>query len=201
MVRGIPFVVSAPSGAGKSTLIRELLRRVGGLVFSVSHTTRPARQGEVAGGDYHFVDRATFERMVEAGEFAEWAEVHGNLYGTTFSAIRGELEAGRDVVLDIDVQGALQIEQRLEGAVLIFVIPPSWEELLRRIESRASDAPEVIARRMANARKEFELLPRYRYVVVNENVEDAVADLAAIVRAERCSRPRWNAAVERLATG
>ncbi len=186
MADGILFVISAPSGAGKSTLIRRLRERVDGLGFSVSHTTRPPRAGETDGVEYHFVSRAEFERMADAGAFAEWAEVHGNLYGTSFAALEAETSRGRDVLLDIDVQGALALVDRVPGAVLVFVAPPSPGELRRRIESRALDAPEVIERRLAAARTEMAAAGRYDYLVVNDDLETAADELAAIVRAERC---------------
>lgn len=198
MPQGIPIVVSAPSGAGKSTLIRELLARVEGLEFSVSHTTRPPRAGDVEGVDYHFVDRARFEQMVEEDAFAEWAEVHGHLYGTSFRAIEALLAEGRDVVLDIDVQGALQIADKMSGTVLIFVMPPSWEELRRRIDSRGLDARKDIERRMENARRELIQARRYQYLVVNDDVGRASRDLASIVRAERCRISRRSGDLNRL---
>ncbi len=194
MAQGIAFVISAPSGAGKSTLIRELRRRVQGLGFSVSHTSRPPRPGEVDGEDYHFVDRERFREMIAAGMFAEHAEVHGNLYGTSFGGVRDRLAEGQDLVLDIDVQGALQIVGAIREAVLIFVIPPCWGELRRRLETRGADAPEIIARRLENARAELTAAGNYHYVVVNEDLESAVRELGCIVTAERCrTARRWEA--------
>ncbi|GAB4252630.1 guanylate kinase [Deferrisoma sp.] len=198
MAQGLVLVVSAPSGAGKSTLIRRLRDAMPELGYSVSHTTRPPRPGERDGVDYHFVDQATFEAMRDRGEFAEWAEVHGNLYGTALTELRAAAEAGRDIVLDIDVQGALQVAERLPDAVLVFVLPPSWEELRRRLVERGQDSPEVIERRLANARSEVAVAPRYHYVVVNDDVDRCLGDLVAVVRAERCRPARRREALERL---
>lgn len=175
-----------------------LRERVGHLGFSISHTTRAPRRGDVDGVQYHFVDRAAFEALAREGGFAEWAEVHGNLYGTSFEALEAELAKGGDVLLDIDVQGALQIADKVEGAVLIFVLPPSWEELRRRLETRGLDAPEVVERRVANARGEVAYAPRYRYLVANEDLDRALEELASIVRAERCRTERRMALVGKL---
>jgi len=196
--QGLVLVISAPSGAGKSTLIRRLREAMPGLGYSVSHTTRPPRPGERDGVEYHFVDRATFEAMRDGGEFAEWAEVHGNLYGTALTELRTAAEAGQDLVLDIDVQGALQVAQRLPHAVLVFVLPPSWEELRRRLVERGQDSPEVIERRLANARREVSVAPRYDYVVVNDDVDRCLGELVAVVRAERCRPVRQREALDRL---
>jgi guanylate kinase len=200
MRSGIPFVISAPSGVGKSTLIRELRSRLPDLGFSVSHTTRLPRDGEQAGADYHFVDRSTFERMIETGEFVEWAPVHLDLYGTSLAAVEEQLRGGRDVILDIDVQGALQVADRMPGAVLTFVLPPSWEELRRRLETRALDAPEAIAQRLENARGEVNRAACYHYLVVNRDLGRAVDDLVAIVHAERCRTCRGRAGLDLLLT-
>jgi len=183
--RGLPLVISAPSGAGKSTLIRRLCEADPGLGFSVSHTTRPQRQGERDGVDYHFVDEATFRRLAEGGAFVEWAEVHRNLYGTSFTALEEPLAQGRDVILDIDVQGALQLEERLPDALLIFIRPPSLEELRRRLEARGTDRPEVMERRLHNAAGELRQAHHYPHVVVNDQVERAVAELQTIILAAR----------------
>jgi len=190
MPAGIPLVISAPSGAGKSTLVRELRRRVEGLGFSVSHTTRPPRAGETDGVEYHFVDRPAFEAMIGRGAFAEWAEVHGNLYGTSLGALQERLSQGVDVILDIDVQGALQLAEEVPEAVLVFVLPPSWAELRRRLQGRGSDEAAVVDRRLANARGELEEALRYDYLVVNDHLDRAADELCSIVWAERCRAGR-----------
>lgn len=165
----------------------------------MSHTTRAPRAGERDGEQYHFVDRPAFEARVAQGGFAEWAEVHGNLYGTSFAALEEELAKGGDVLLDIDVQGALQIADKVAGSVLVFLLPPSWGELRRRLETRALDAPEVVERRIANARAEVAAADRYEYLVINDDLERAAEELASIVRAERCRTGRRLDALKSLA--
>ena len=183
---GLVLVVSAPSGAGKTTLCRLLVKRLR-FSFSVSHTTRSPRSGEVEGRDYYFVDRKTFEEMIRRGEFLEWAEVHGNLYGTSWQEVNRRLSSGQDLLLDIDVQGASQVRQRLGfRAVFVFIRPPSLEELKRRLRARGTEDEDALARRLARAREELHYAPWFDYVVVNDELERAFEDLAAIVRAERC---------------
>ena len=177
------FVVSGPSGCGKSTLIGRVLADVGGLRFSVSHTTRPKRGTEVDGRDYHFVSAERFDAMVRAGEFVEWAEVHGHRYGTSRVEVRGR--AG-DVVLDIDVQGARQIRASVLPAMLVFVMPPVFGELRRRLLARGTDGPDAVERRLRKAREEILAFPEFDYVIVNETLETAVEELRSIIRAERC---------------
>lgn len=179
------LVVSAPSGAGKSTICRELLGRNEDIVFSVSTTTRDRRPDEVEGEDYCFVNDEEFDEMVAEGEFLEWANVHGECYGTSREVVLDELRANRDVVLDIDVQGARQIKEILPSAVLIFIVPPSMEELERRLNNRDTETPEEIQKRLTNARREIQSVDLYDYVVVNDEVEEAVSDLECIRRAER----------------
>ncbi|MBE0616841.1 MAG: guanylate kinase [Proteobacteria bacterium] len=198
---GIPLVISAPSGAGKSTLVRELRRRVEGLEFSVSHTTRAPRAGEADGVEYHFVDRPAFEAMIERGAFAEWAEVHGNLYGTSLHALQERLAQGVDVILDIDVQGALQLAEKVPEALLVFVLPPSWDELRRRLRGRGSDEVAVVERRLANARGELGQALRYHYLVVNDHLDRAAEELTYIVCAERCRTERRKTMVGELLKG
>jgi guanylate kinase len=182
---GSLFVVSAPSGAGKSSMVKALLASDASLGVSVSHTTRAPRGQEQDGREYHFVDRATFQAMVAAGDFLEWAEVHGNLYGTSRSSIETQVAAGHDVVLEIDWQGALQLKSLLSDAVLIFILPPSWEELARRLNRRGEDTPDVIAQRLVNARLEVAQARHFDFVIINSIFETAVFDLKAIVHSQR----------------
>lgn len=182
---GSLFVVSAPSGAGKSSMVKALLACDERLGVSVSHTTRAPRGQEQDGREYHFVDRSTFQKMVAAGDFLEWAEVHGNLYGTSRSAIETQVAQGHDVVLEIDWQGALQLKALMSQAVLIFILPPSWEELARRLNQRAEDTPDVIAQRLVNARLEVAQARHFDFVIINVLVEMAVFDLKTIVQAQR----------------
>jgi guanylate kinase len=183
--RGLPFVVSAPSGTGKTTVCRRLVERDAQLEHSVSHTTRAQRPGEQEGVHYHFVSEAEFRRLVDAGAFVEYAEYAGHLYGTSFAAIEAPLAQGRDLLLEVDVQGALQLRERRRDARLVFLLPPSLDELERRLRSRGTDAPEVVERRLALVRRELEALPAFDYAVVNEEVERSVDALLEIVAAER----------------
>lgn len=187
-IRGSLVVVSAPSGAGKSTLVRRLLAAVPSLRFSISYTTRPRRRGERHGRDYFFVTRPKFERMIAAGEFAEWAEVFGHLYGTSWRELRRAQEAGRDTLLDIDVQGHRQVKRRFPEAVSVFVMPPSYRELERRLRDRHADAPEAIARRLKGARREIAHWREYDYLIVNDRLPEATAALRAVVEAARQRR-------------
>ncbi len=179
------FVVAAPSGAGKSSLVGSLLQVDSRLVVAVSHTTRAPRGQEKQDREYHFTDEATFRAMTGRGEFFEWAEVHGHLYGTSRSAIEQLIRGGQDVVLEIDWQGALQIKQLFPNAHLIFILPPSWEELLQRLHRRGEDEPEVIARRMENARIEVSKARKFDFVIINSLFETALFDLKAIVHSQR----------------
>jgi guanylate kinase len=185
--RGHLFIISAPSGAGKSTLGRLLRRRCPELAYSISSTTRAPRPGEVDGTDYFFVDPERFRRGIANGEWAEWAEVHGNWYGTSRAVIDGALEGGRDLLLDIDVQGAAQIVERYPDAVTIFIRPPSLDVLRRRLVGRATDSPAAIRRRLEDARTEMACQERYRHVVVNDHLEDALEELVAIIRGYRAA--------------
>ena len=191
MIRGSLFIISAPSGTGKTTILKKIMSAMPGLAFSVSHTTRAPRAGERDGVDYHFVDRESFLAMRDRGLFLEWAEVHGNLYGTSLEAIDANLAAGTDIILDIDVQGARQIrEKRNHHAVFLFIVPPSLEELEKRLSGRNTDATETIKLRLANARKELADVGRYDYVIVNDTVDEAVDMLRSIIIAERCKNRR-----------
>lgn len=193
--RRLLIVVSAPSGAGKTSLCKEVIRRVPGLRHSISYTTRAPRSHEAGGRDYHFVDEATFQRMVQSGDFAEWATVHGHLYGTSRHLLEADLAAGHDVVLDIDTQGAAQLRQVYADGVFVFVLPPSWEELEERLRTRQSDAPEEITRRLRRAREEMKSFKAYDYVIINDVLERAVGDLRAIIEAERCRSYRLDSRV------
>ena len=184
------FVVAAPSGAGKSSLVKALLELDAHLAVSVSHTTRPPRGQEVDGREYHFVDAPTFRAMAAGGAFFEWAEVHGNLYGTSRPAIEARLESGEDVVLEIDWQGALQIKRLFPNAVLIFILPPGWDELLQRLHRRGEDTTDAIETRMANAREEIAQACHFDYVVINALFETALFDLKTIVHAQRLKYAR-----------
>jgi guanylate kinase len=179
------FVVAAPSGAGKSSLVKTLLEVDSHLALSVSHTTRAPRGQEQHGREYWFVDEAEFRAMVGRGEFFEWAQVHGHLYGTSRKAIAQRLEQGEDVVLEIDWQGALQIKSLFEHAVLIFILPPSWDELRQRLTRRGEDRPEAIEQRMANARSEVPHARDFDFVIINALFETALFDLKTIVHSQR----------------
>jgi guanylate kinase len=182
---GSLYVVAAPSGAGKTTLVRGLLAADPAVGLSVSTTTRAPRPGEVDGRDYRFTDVDTFKAMVERGEFLEWAEVHGNYYGTSKSWIQAELAAGRDVLLEIDWQGARQVRNLFPQAVGIFILPPSLEELERRLRGRRTDSDEVIARRLAAAQAEMRHVGEFDYAIINKELQRASEELLLIVRASR----------------
>ncbi|MEE8580873.1 MAG: guanylate kinase [Myxococcota bacterium] len=186
--RGIPFVVAAPSGTGKTTVCREVLRRDKNVRFSISHTTRPQRKGERDGVDYHFVTAREFRGGVDAGEFLEHAEYAGRLYGTSAQALSVPLEAGHDVLVEIEVQGARQLYERLEDARFIFLLPPTMAVLEERLKGRGTDAPDVIDKRLAVADQELAAVEIFDYVVVNEVVADSAEAVLEIIRAERIGR-------------
>jgi guanylate kinase len=191
--RGLMFVLSSPSGAGKSTLARLLLTEEHDLVLSISVTTRPRRASEVEGRHYHFIDQVEFARMRDGGELLEWAEVHGNFYGTPRAPVERTLALGRDVLFDIDWQGTEQlskIEATRDDLVRVFVLPPNFRELKARLERRAEDAPEAIARRLSNARAEIKKWTSYDYVIVNEDLDRSFPMVRAILAAERMRRER-----------
>jgi guanylate kinase len=185
---GNVIVISAPSGTGKSTVVKRVLASVAGLGFSVSHTTRPPRRGEQHGREYFFVSPARFKRMVGAQDFVEWAEVHGNLYGTSWKELRNACESGKDMVLDIDVQGHAQVRRRLPDAVSIFLLPPSLPELARRLRRRHSEIPAMIENRLKTARQEISHWSEYDYVVVNDRVSSAVKGVMTVIMAARLRR-------------
>ncbi|MDQ2780193.1 MAG: guanylate kinase [Pseudomonadota bacterium] len=179
------YCVAAPSGAGKSSLVKALLELDSHLAVSVSHTTRAPRGQELSGREYEFIDEPAFRAMIERGEFIEWAEVHGKLYGTSRRAIEQRLSQGDDVVLEIDWQGALQIKRLFAHAVLIFVLPPSWDELAQRLSRRGEDPPEVIAQRLENARAEVAQARHFDFCIINSLFETALFDLKTIVHSQR----------------
>jgi guanylate kinase len=183
---GVLFVISAPSGAGKTTLCKEIIDIFPNLRHSISYTTRPPRKAEVHGRDYFFVGKEEFSRMACAGEFAEWAEVHGNLYGTSLATLNESRAQGVDLILDIDCQGARQLKERFEGGVYIFVLPPSIEELRRRLDNRSLDTAEVIERRISNAAGEIKEARWYDYIIVNDKFIEAVEQLKSVLIAEQC---------------
>jgi guanylate kinase len=179
------FVVAAPSGAGKSSLVSALLQVDSHLVVAISHTTRAPRGQERQGREYQFIDESAFRSMIERGDFLEWAEVHGHLYGTSRGAIEARITGGQDVVLEVDWQGALQIKALFPNAVLIFILPPSWEELLQRLQRRGEDPPEVINQRMVNAQVEVSQARHFDFVIINASFETALFDLKTIVHSQR----------------
>lgn len=187
---GSLFVLSAPSGAGKSTLAKRLLAEVPGLAFSVSFTTRPPRPGEVEGRDYFFVDDATFDRMAAEGGFVEWVKVYAHRYGTGREWLRAQMAAGRDILLDIETVGARAVKAALPEAVMIFLLPPSAQELERRLRGRGDTDEAQMALRMGHARNEMLQFEAYDHLVVNDDLETAYRDLAAVVLAERSRRSR-----------
>ena len=182
--RTCPVVLSAPSGAGKTTIAKALVEGRDDVVFSVSTTTRPARDHEVDGVDYHFLSEPKFRAMIEADEFVEWAEVHGHLYGTSRKTLRKALDDGLFLILDIDVQGAMQMRKHVQDAVLVFVLPPSADALVERLTERGTEGEDTVSRRIKNARDELDQASQFDYVVVNENLEQAIDEVRGIVLAE-----------------
>ena len=196
--RGILFVISSPSGGGKGTLVRRILTHMPRLGYSVSWTTRAPRQGEVNGRDYHFVSPEDFAAARERGEFLEWAAVHGNFYATSLKAVERELAAGRDIVLELDVQGAASVRRIGMEAVSVFILPPSYEILRRRLTGRQSENSDALALRLRNSRGEVEHFREFDYVVLNDDVDRAATQLASIVYAERARRVRQERLAERV---
>ena len=188
--RGILFVISSPSGGGKGTLIRRLLQAVPGVGYSVSWTTRAPRPGEVDGVNYRFVSEEAFTKMRQANGFLEWAVVHGNLYGTARDAVKKEMAQGRDIILEIDVQGARAVRKAMRSVVSVFILPPSFEVLRERLTARMTERPEELELRLANARGEVEQYRYFDYLILNDEVERAAAQLSAVVSAERARRRR-----------
>ncbi len=199
--RGMLIVVSAPSGAGKTSLCLEIRKLIPDLAYSISYTTRPPRLGEVEGRDFFFVKEPVFRQMAERGEFAEWASVHGNLYGTSARFLEQALGRGEDILLDIDTQGARQLRARYPEGVYVFVVTPSIKELEQRLLERKSDAPQEIARRLGRAREEITAWREYDYLIVNQDLDEAVQQLSAIVMAERARTTRLTLTIPDLDEG
>jgi guanylate kinase len=197
-MRGNLYIVSAPSGSGKTTLLQHLLRSFKDLKFSVSYTTRPPRHGEQNGLDYFFTDRPAFLRMVERGDFLEWAEFNGQLYGTARAFVHEQLDAGNDVILDIDVQGAKQVKTKMPEATAIFILPPSFAELERRLKARMLEPDDVIRRRLEIAKGEIQFYREYDYIIVNDILENSVLLLESIVRSASATPRRQQARVEEI---
>jgi guanylate kinase len=189
--RGLMLVLSSPSGAGKTTIARKLRESDPGIEMSVSHTTRPVRNGEEDGRDYHFVDRETFARMRDQGEFLEWAVVFDHFYGTTRKPVEAALADGRDVLFDVDWQGATSLRENAKADVVtVFILPPTASDLERRLNERAQDAPEIVRRRMLGASNEIQHWDEYDYVVINYDIDRSVKAVRAILAAERLRRSR-----------
>jgi guanylate kinase len=196
--RGILFVVSSPSGGGKGTLIQRVLNKVPNLSYSVSFTTRAPRSGEVDGREYFFVTPEEFEQMVAVNEFLEWAHVHSKRYGTARQQVVTEISAGRDIILEVDVQGAASIRALMPDSVSIFILPPSFEVLKRRLEARGTDSPEELDLRLRNAPAELKDYSAFEYLILNDEVDRAAEQMTAIVHAERARLSRQGAQVKRV---
>ncbi len=192
MSRGSLIIISAPSGSGKTSLARRTLVQVPSLSFSVSHTTREPRPGEIEAEHYFFVGQSVFESMIEEDAFLEWAHVYGNYYGTGRAFVQEQLEQGQDVLLDIDVQGARKVREKIPEAITVFVFPPSYQELGQRLQSRGLDDPAVIESRLEIARNEIREYNKYDYLIVNDDIEESVNELQSIVLAARCLRSKVN---------
>ena len=197
-MRGNLYIVSAPSGSGKTTLLQHLLRSFKDLKFSVSHTTRPSRQGERDGVDYLFVDRPAFLSMADGGEFLECAEFDGQLYGTSRAFVQEQIGTGKDVILDIDVQGARQVKLKVESAIAIFVMPPSYEELKRRLQARMLEPDDVIRRRLEIAKDEILFYSDYDYIIINDILESSIRLLESIVRSGEAIPLRQQGRIEEI---
>ncbi len=195
-MKGRIFVISGPSGAGKSTLIRGVRERITDIGYSVSHTTRAPRAGEKDGRDYFFVDKEKFREMIDSNAFVEWAQVYDDYYGTSFSTLSDKLKAGQDIILDIDIQGAKNIKEKMPDSLLIFILPPSREALERRLRDRATDSEEALTKRIALAAKELESCRWYDYLIINDDLEKATKALESVILADRCLNTRIMPEVE-----
>ena len=190
MIKGDLYVVSAPSGAGKTTILKAVFEELRGLAYSVSHTTRPPRPGEVHGKDYYFVTREEFQRLIDQEEFLEWAKVHSDYYGTSRKMVEEVLCEGSDVVLDIDVQGAKSLKKKAISGVYVFIAPPSMGVLERRLRARGTETEESLSIRLQNAKKELMAMGEYDYIIVNDRLEEATGAMKAIIMAQRQKRER-----------
>ena len=196
--RGALFVVTGASGTGKTTLVQAALTSIPGLRFSISATTRPPRDGEEDGTDYHFLDQADFDARVEAGDFLEWARVYGNCYGTLRAQVENAIAQGESILLDIDTQGATQVRAAAPGAITIFILPPSLEALRTRLEARATDAPEVIQRRIHEAQLQLGQCANFDYLVVNDHLQSAHDQFQAVLVAELLRAARSPSLIDRF---
>ncbi len=201
MRKGNLIVVSGPSAAGKGTICKRLLNAYDEIVYSVSATTRRPRAGELDGVHYWFLDRGEFERMIKDGRLLEWAEVYGNYYGTPLDKVKQNLTAGRDVLLEIDTQGAMHVKEKFPEGVYIFILPPSLAALKERIERRGTESPETMQRRLAAAGREILMALKYDYAVVNDNVDAAVRDIIAVLKAEKLRAACCEALIKNIAKG
>ncbi len=190
------FVVSAPAGCGKDTILNELFKKTDTAGYAVSATTRAPREGEIDGVHYHFLTKEDFSMLIDSGEVLEYTEYCGNYYGTLKRSVDELLGKGKDAVLKIEVEGALNIKKMFPEACLVFILPPSWEELERRLRERGTESEDVVVKRITQAKVEFEWADSYDYLVVNDRLEDAVDDLLAVFRAEKCRRERCSALLE-----
>lgn len=197
-MKGILFIISSPSGGGKGTLIREVLQAVPNIGYSVSFTTRAIRDGEIHGKDYFFVSVEEFEKLIEQGEFLEYAKVHGNFYGTSLRQVEKEISAGRDIILEIDVQGAETIQRLMPEAVGIFILPPSFQILRERLVRRQTESDADLMIRLKNSKGEVQRYEEFEYVVINDEIEKATLNLQSIILAERQRRERQTASVEQI---
>lgn len=184
------FVISGPSGVGKSTIIKGVRGRVTDLGYCISHTSRRPRKGEAEGRAYYFVKKEIFKKMIEEGAFVEWAEVYGDLYGTSFSSLNSQVDKGLDVVMDLDTQGAQNVKNHFKDSILVYILPPTFEALEERLRKRATDDEKIIERRVEKASRELKSCVDYDYLVFNDDKENAVAELSSIIMSERCRNSR-----------
>jgi guanylate kinase len=190
------IIISSPSGGGKGTLIKEILKTVSNIGYSISFTTRQVRAGETHGRDYFFVSRAEFENLIEEGALLEYAEVHGNFYGTSLNQVKTEIDAGHDIILEIDVQGAANVREKIPEALSVFILPPSFEILKARLLARATEKPEDLALRLRNASGEVQRFSEFEYLVVNDEAARATEDLRTIILSDRLKRIRQAEAIQ-----